>query len=65
MLGEVAPSIPIGMSMAAVESFFLLDNVDLYIDDDMDHTLSPIEWLRSGRDPKAVSQQLIRGLESF
>lgn len=29
-------------------------NVDLYVDNDMDQTVSPLEWLRSGKDPEVV-----------
>lgn len=51
---EIAPRIPENLSMASVESFFTLTNPDLYINDDIDQTLSPVEWLASRRDPSAV-----------
>ena len=51
---EVAPHIPKDRSMAGVESFFTLTNPDLFINNDIDQTLSPVEWLASRRDPTAV-----------
>ena len=40
--------------MAGVESFFTLENPDLFVDDDIDQTRSPVEWLADRRDPSAV-----------
>ncbi len=50
----VAPHIPKDMPMAGVESFFRLENPDLFVDDNIDQTFSPVEWLASRRDPAAV-----------
>ena len=50
----VAPHIPRDISMAGVESFFTLKNPDLTINDDIDQTLSPAEWLASRLEPSAV-----------
>ena len=57
---EIGPSIPKGMSMAGVETFFTTRNPDLYINDDIDQTLSPVEWLAGGYDPAAVDSLLKR-----
>lgn len=51
---EVAPHICQGASLLGISNWFTLDNPDLFIDDDIDQTLSPRDWLRTGRDPKAV-----------
>lgn len=50
----VAPNIRRDMSMIGVEAFFTSKNPDLYVDDDIDQTLSPVEWLASRRDPASV-----------
>ncbi len=51
---EVAPHIPRYLSMGGIESFFNLKNPDLYINDEIDQTLSPVEWLAGQRDPAPV-----------
>ena len=50
----VAPNIRRDMSMIGVEAFFTSKNPDLYVNDDIDQTLSPVEWLASRRDPASV-----------
>lgn len=51
---KVAPNIRRDMSMIGVEAFFTSKNPDLYVNDDIDQTLSPVEWLASRRDPASV-----------
>ena len=55
---EVAPSIPRGVSMVTIDRFFKAKNEDLYLNDDIDQVVSPIEWLARGEEPKAVEQCL-------
>ena len=55
---KVAGNIPRDKSICGVEAFFCRRNPDLYVDDDIDQQLSPVEWLESGRDPAAIIKQL-------
>lgn len=55
---EVAPHIQRDAFLISVENFFRLRNPDLYIDGNMDQTLSPVEWLQSSHDPAAVIECL-------
>ncbi len=55
---DVAPHISRELPMASVESFFMRANPDLFISEDTDQTLSPIEWLASRRDPTTVTSLL-------
>ena len=54
----VGPAIPTTISVLELSCWFCIENLELCIDDDMDQTLSPRNWLASGRDPKAVIQEL-------
>ncbi len=60
---EVAPFIPTEMSVTAVENWFTLSNPDLYVDDDIERTRSPIVWLSERREALAVIM-LLRLLDS-
>ena len=50
----VAPQIPKDVSMGGIEAFFTHENPDLFINDDIDQILSPVEWLASRRDPAPI-----------
>lgn len=54
----VGPAIPTSLSVLEVSSWFRIENAELYIDDNPNQTLSPRNWLLSGRDPKAVLREL-------
>jgi len=46
----------LGADMHPVEvyNWYRLPNVDLFVDDDVDQTVSPLEWLKAGRDVERV-----------
>ncbi len=55
---DVARAIPADHSAVGIAEFFHAMNPDLYVDEDIDRPLSPLEWLRRGLDPTAVVRQL-------
>lgn len=56
-IDRVLPSLPPALDPLGTVNWFLLPHPDLYAPDDPDETpISPLDWLRLGRDPRAVAE---------
>lgn len=53
-IAQVNKALPPRMHPVGVYNWFHLANMDLFLDDDMDETVSPLEWLCNGHDPALV-----------
>lgn len=51
---RVNKALPPGMHPVEVYNWFHLPNVDLFLDDDIDNTVSPLDWLKAGHDVERV-----------
>lgn len=54
-IARVNRALPEGMHPVAVYNWYHLPNVDLFVNDDIDQTVSPLDWLRSGGDVDTVA----------
>ncbi len=50
-IGEVNQAIPDAMHPVGVYNWYHYENVELYIDEDQEVLLAPLDWLAEGRDP--------------
>lgn len=54
-VAQVNKALPPGLHPVSVYNWFHLPNADLFLDDDPDKTVSPLEWLCGGHDPAIVA----------
>lgn len=53
-IAQVNRALSTDMHPVEVYNWYHLPNVDLFVDDDIDQTVSPLEWLKAGRDVERV-----------
>jgi len=53
-IARVNRALPPGKHPVAVYNWYHLPNVDLFLDDDIDQTVNPLEWLKGGHDVESV-----------
>ncbi len=51
---DVAPKLPADISAVELFGWLTIPNADLYVDEE-ETPVTPLDWLRSGRSPKAVA----------
>ena len=51
---RVNKALPPGMHPVEVYNWYHLPNVDLFLEDDIDNTVSPLDWLKGGQDVEQV-----------